>query len=116
MADLERDYAPMRDSVKGKRIRFFPAQGVDELVSICTAMAQELWILRSRVNLLERAGVEQGWLPQGGVGARADAAEEISPEHPERQAFIDRVFFTLREEAEALAAAPKAEPEPPRPA
>jgi hypothetical protein len=114
MPDNVREFTPVRDSVKGKRVRFFPAQGVDELVSICTALAQELWVLRARLNLLERASVEQGWLTEGGVGARPDAAAEAAPEHPERHAFIDRIFFTLREEAEALAAAPRAEPEPPQ--
>ena len=34
---------PLRYSVKGKRMKFFDAQGVDELVSICMGLAQEMW-------------------------------------------------------------------------
>ena len=37
---------PLRYSVKGKRMRFFDAQGVDELVSICMGLAQEMWVIK----------------------------------------------------------------------
>ena len=44
---------PLRYSVKGKRMRFFESQGVDELVSICMSLAQELWVYRERQAAIE---------------------------------------------------------------
>ena len=114
MTDQAQEYTPFRDSVKGKRMRFFEAQGVDELANISLALAQELWALRARYVLLERAVIEAGLLDPEGVAGRPDALLDGDGERQERQEFIDRIFFTLREEAEALNAASPAEPEPPQ--
>jgi len=90
----------LRDTVRGKKHRFFDAQGVDELVSISMALAQELWVVKERQVALEQAAAKQGLVLK-------DAAEELSAEQmakldAERAAFIDRIFFVLREQAENL--------------
>ena len=103
-------FKPFRESVKGKRQRFFEAQGVDDLMNICLALSQEVWTLRARQKVLEQAAIEHGWLEAGGLDAMADAAGETEADRHELHAFIDRVLFTLREEAEALAAGSAAEP------
>jgi hypothetical protein len=89
----------LRDTVRGKKHRFFDAQGVDELVSISMALAQELWVVKERQVALEQAAAKQGVVIQ-------DAADELSAEQmakldAERAAFIDRIFFVLREQAES---------------
>ena len=109
----DNSYTPIRDTVKGKRLRFFDADGVDEMVAISMALAQELWTVKARVDALERAAAKHDL----DLGKEADAfmpsPEEQQELEAQRQAFIDRVFHTLREEAESLEHASKDEPDAP---
>lgn len=104
---------PLRYSVKGKRMRFFDAQGVDELVSICMGLAQEMWVIKERQAALESIAAEKGVVLPDDVEGHLFSDEERAALDSERQGFIDRIFFTLREEAESLAAEPEDEPPPP---
>lgn len=105
--------AKLRDTVRGKQSRFFAAQGVDELVSISMALAQELWVLKERQLAFEEAAARHG--------LHLDVENlEFSPEtqarlDAERAVFLDRIFFTLREEAERYGDAAEVAPDPPEP-
>ncbi|MEO0997011.1 MAG: hypothetical protein AAFX58_05800 [Pseudomonadota bacterium] len=110
MSTGESGYTPLRYSVKGKRQRFFDARGVDELVAICTNLAQELWLTRERQALLEEALERHAGLDAAALASIELSAERRTALDQERQAFIRTVFFTLQEEAEALGAAPGDEP------
>jgi hypothetical protein len=98
---------PLRYSVKGKRMRFFDAQGVDELVAICMGLAQEMWVIKER-----QAALEGVVLPDD-IEGHVFPPEQRAALDAEKQGFIDRIFFTLREEAESLAAEPEEEPPAP---
>lgn len=103
----------MRYSVKGKRMRFFDAQGVDELVAICMGLAQEMWVIKERQAVMESIAAKKGVVLPDDIEGYEFSAEERAALDTERHGFIDRIFFTLREEAEALAAEPEDEPPPP---
>ena len=105
--------APLRYSVKGKRMRFFDAQGVDELVSICMGLAQEMWVIKERQVALESIAAKKGVVLPDDIESHVFSDDERTTLDSERQGCIDRIFFTLREEAEALAAEPRDEPPPP---
>ena len=107
------EHPPLRYSVKGKRMRFFDAQGVDELVSICMGLAQEMWVIKERQVALESVAAKKGVVLPDDVEGHTFSDEERATLDAERQGFIDRIFFTLREEAESLAAEPEDEPPPP---
>jgi hypothetical protein len=104
----------MRHGVKGKQLRFFEAQGVDELVSICMTLAQELWVVKERLATVEAAAAKKGVLLDEEVEGYAFTPEQRAVVDDEKKQFIDRVFFTLREQAEALDADVKAEPDGPK--
>lgn len=104
---------PLRYSVKGKRMRFFDAQGVDELVAICMGMAQEMWVIKERQAALESVAAEKGVVLSDDIEGHKFSDEQRATLDAEKQNFIDRIFFTLREEAESLAAEPKEEPPAP---
>jgi len=106
-------YTPIRDTVKGKRMKFFDAQGVDELVAISTALAQELWAVKARLAAVEKVADKHGLPLAREVEKLEFDANEQQQLAQQRQAFIDRVFHTLREEAEALEAGSAEEPPPP---
>ncbi len=107
------DATPLRYSVKGKRMRFFDAQGVDELVSICMGLAQEMWVLKERQAAMEAIAEAKGVMVADEMENFEFSAEQRQALDAERQGFIDRIFFTLREEAESLEAAPEDEPPAP---
>jgi len=104
---------PTRYSVKGKRMRFFDAQGIDELVSICLGLAQEMWVLKERQSALEDIISKNKLVLEDELENHTFSHDQRTKLDEERQHYIDRIFFTLREEAESLSHSPKDEPEPP---
>ena len=92
----------LRQTVKGKQLKFFDAQGVDELVSISLQLAQELWVVKERLATLEAAAAKKGVILADEVEGLAFTPEQRATLDAERKIFIDRIFFTLREQADAL--------------
>lgn len=111
--DISSKKKPVRYSVKGKRSRFFDAQGVDEIVSICMVMAQEMWVLKERQVALEAIIKSQNVQVPEDVDSYEFSPEQRESLDTDRQGFIDRIFFTLREEAESLLSEPEDEPNTP---
>ena len=105
--------AKLRHGVKGKQLRFFEAQGVDELVSICMTLAQELWVVKERLATVEAAAAKKGLILGNEIEGYAFTPEQRAIVEDEKKQFIDRVFFTLREQSEALNAG-QAEPDGPK--
>ncbi|MEE2705301.1 MAG: hypothetical protein VX397_04190 [Pseudomonadota bacterium] len=104
---------PLRYSVKGKRMRFFESQGVDELVSICMGLAQELWVYKEKQAVIEDLLNQKNIILDKELEQHSFSEESRLSLDNQRQEFIDRIFFTLREEAESLQHSSKNEPDPP---
>jgi len=113
-AKTKKTQAKLRHGVKGKQYRFFDAQGVDELVSICMTLAQELWVVKERLATLEAAAAKKGVLLDDDVEKFAFTPDQQAVLDEEKKQFIDRVFFTLREQSEALETGSKDEPDGPK--
>ena len=109
----ENEKIKLRDTVRGKRYRFFDAQGVDELVSMVMALAQELWTVKERNAVIEALATEKGLITPDDIENYPLSDEQKAKLDEERQAFIDRIFFVLREEAEGLEPQTIPEPIPP---
>jgi len=103
----------LRYSVRGKRFQFFDAQGVDELVSINMALAQELWVVKERQATMEAVAAAKGIVLPEEIEDHEFSDDQKEALEAERKAFIDRIFFILREEAEALEDDLDAEPAAP---
>ncbi len=110
----KKSQAKLRQSVKGKQMRFFEAQGVDELVSICMTLAQELWVVKERLASVEAAAAKKGVILGQEIESFAFSPEQRAMVDEEKKQFIERVFFTLREQAESLETKPTAEPDGPK--
>lgn len=104
---------PLRYSVRGKKSQFFSAEGVDELVSITMALAQELWVVKERLAAYEALATKKKVFTQKELESFKFTPAQRAKMDAESQAFIDRIFFVLRERVEGLAADPD-EPAPPR--
>lgn len=101
-AKAKKTQTKLRHSVKGKQYRFFDAQGVDELVAISMALAQELWVVKERLATVEAAAAKKGVLLTDDVEGHSFTPEQRAIVDEEKKEFIDRIFFTLREQSEAL--------------
>ncbi len=104
---------PLRYSVRGKQSQFFSAEGVDELVSITMALAQELWVVKERLAAYESLATKKKLFTQKELDGLKVTPAQRAKMDAESQAFIDRIFFVLRERVEGLAADPD-EPAPPK--
>ena len=99
---VKKTQTKLRDTVKGKQYRFFDSQGVDELVSISMQLAQELWVVKERLAAVEAAAAKKGVLLGEEVEGYTFTPDQRAIVEDEKKKFIDRVFFTLREQSEAL--------------
>ena len=108
------DAIHIRDTVRGEPQRFFDAQGVDELVSISMALAQELWTVKERLVIMESAAAAKGVLLTDEIEQHQLTDDEQARLDAERAKFIDRIFFVLREQAEGLKSRDADEPPPPQ--
>lgn len=113
MSTADADKKPLRYSVRGKDTRFFSAEGVDELVAISMALAQELWVVKERLAAYEALAAKKKVFTAKEIEGFKFTPTQRAKMDAESQAFIDRVFFTLRERVEGLAADPD-EPAPPK--
>lgn len=91
----------LRHSVRGKKARFFDATGVDELVAISIALAQELWVVKERLALYEALHIKKGNILSKELNNYKLTAKQREALDAENREFIDRIFFVLREQAEA---------------
>ncbi len=108
----DKDFS-MRYSVRGKPQRFFDARGVDELLAVTMALAQELWAVRERQSAYESIAKSKGLALEDEAERHRFSASEREKLDAERAAFIDRIFFVLKEQAEGVRVADPAEPEAP---
>lgn len=72
---------------KGKRPGFAPDPNVDRLTAMVMALAGEVWVLRERLDSLERvtgqSAAVEGYIADDAVAAQREA---------DRAAFLDRVL------------------------
>ena len=106
------DESKLRYSVKGKKSKFFESEGVDELISICMSIAQELWVVKEELALLKSLTLNKGLLNQKELEKFKFSIKQKTKLDKENKEFIDRIFFTLRESVEAVETNQN-EPEPP---
>lgn len=113
-AKTKKSNAKLRYSVKGKHINFFEAQGVDELVSITMMLAQELWVVKERMATMEAVAAKKGVILSDEIENYKFTPGQRAAVDEEKRGYLDRIFFTLREQAEALEIDSKDEPAAPK--
>ncbi|MEL7028458.1 MAG: hypothetical protein AAGL49_04440 [Pseudomonadota bacterium] len=95
-------------SARGKRPRFFAAEGVDEMSSMMLELMAELWVVKQRLYIVERAAAQAGLDLPAKAEAYALTAEENAELDAERKRFIASVMRTLEAEHEDREAAQRA--------
>ena len=79
----------------GKRARFFPESGTDEMMSMMLELMSEVWVLRERMYAIEQVAAQNGLDLPAGVEAWQPSAEQSEQLQDERMAFIAGVTRSL---------------------
>jgi hypothetical protein len=85
---------------KGRRPRFFPEAGTDQLFGIVTALTAELSVAFERIETLERTLEKHGALQRSEIESHQPDAAEAAERTAAREALIERVFQVLEDYAE----------------
>ena len=87
----------LRRTARGKRPRFYEAPGLDQAMSMILVLAQEMTVLRDRLDTVERVATEAG------LGAAIEAYEPpqavLEIREARRQAFLTRLYYLARQDA-----------------
>jgi hypothetical protein len=95
--------------VRGKRPKFFATAGEDLSMSMILVLAQELCVLRARLDAVEGATLAKGLLSEAEIAAVAAADATLARQEAQRQDLLERLFYVLRQQAAEAAAGDTAE-------
>jgi hypothetical protein len=88
---------------RGKRPRFFPVNGMDELMSMVLELTAELWIIKKRLYLLERVAANKGLALTTGIENYDLSEQEVEELDSVRRQMIATVLRSLENEFSDLA-------------
>jgi hypothetical protein len=87
---------------RGKRPRFFPVNGMDELMSMVLELTAELWIIKKRLYLLERVAGQEGLSLTPGIENYDLSELEVQELDSVRRQMIATVLRSLESEFSEL--------------
>lgn len=90
-------------NAKGKRPKFYETTGVDQLMSMVMVLASEVTVLRDRVDAGERASAANGFDLASAIDKLELDETALQEREAWRQAFLDRLFYVARKEANEAA-------------
>jgi hypothetical protein len=115
MDDLQAVRAAIEYSTQ-PRVSFFDDPGVDRVLAITMAVAQEVGCVLERLDTLERLLVQAGTLQAGAVQAYVPDAAVARQRLSMQEAFVTRVLRVVEQEIVALRAEQPAAGATPQPA
>lgn len=92
----------IRDA-KGKRPEFFETPGVDHAMSMIMVLANEMSVLRDRLDSAERVAKANGMDLAAGIETLHLDQEALEERELRRQDFLGRLFYMMRKEADEAA-------------
>ncbi|MCE4552895.1 hypothetical protein [Pelomonas cellulosilytica] len=92
---------PQRHS-RGKRPQFFTTSGMDEVMSMIIVLAQELSVLRDRVDAIERVSAAHGLDLAKEIEALVLDQEALDARELRRQQLFERLYYLVCKQAHEL--------------
>ncbi|MEQ8347394.1 MAG: hypothetical protein RIB84_10685 [Sneathiellaceae bacterium] len=80
---------------RGRRPAFAPDPNTDRLVSMLLALAGEVWVLRERLDTVERLLARSGGIAPGQVDAYTPDPAAAEAREAARAAYLDRVMWIV---------------------
>jgi hypothetical protein len=87
------EYVKLPRTVRGKRPEFFDTPGVDEAMSMILVLAQELAVLRERLDSAEIVAARHGIPLSAEIEALVLDEATLKSREAWRQGFYDRLFY-----------------------
>jgi hypothetical protein len=87
---------------KGKRPWFLESRDAERLMTIVMALAQEVSVMRERMDTIERLLEKNGRLTRADIEAFAPTKAEANERGAWTQEFLARILRVLQQEQEAL--------------
>lgn len=84
-------------TVRGKRPDFYPTPGVDDSISMILVLAQELTVLRERLDSAELVAARRGIPLAQEIEALQLDAEQLREREAWRQGLFDRLFQVAKQ-------------------
>lgn len=90
---------------KGKRPAFYEAPGMDQAMSMIMVLANEMAVVRDRLDSAERVMAANGVDLAAGIEALTLDQAALEEREVRRQQFLDRLFYLMRKDASEAARA-----------
>ena len=87
-------------NARGKRPHFFPTDGLDQAMSMILVLAEELCVVRDRLDTVEKVARDGGLADA--IEAYQPTADDLSAREARRQAFLNRLYYLARKESAEL--------------
>jgi hypothetical protein len=88
----------IRDA-RGKRPAFYETPGMDHAMSMIMVLANEMSVLRDRLDSAERVAKANGMDLAAGIEALELDQQALEERETRRQDFLGRLFYMMRKEA-----------------
>lgn len=85
-------------TVRGKRPQMFETQGLDYVMAMTLALAEEVSALRDRLDLVERVANDKGIVLANEIEGYALDEEALVERETRRQAYLARIFAVYSQE------------------
>jgi len=96
----------MTKAAKGKRPIYFESPETDKLLAIVLALAEEVSVLRDRLDAVERLAEAKGLLSQAEISAYQPDEAAAKERAQQRSAYIERILRVVAADPEAIAPKP----------
>jgi len=91
-------------TVRGKRPQMFDDRGVDYVMAIALALAEEVSALRDRLDLVERVANEKGLVLADEIEGYTLEEDALVEREERRQAYLARIFAVYGQEVSEFGA------------
>ena len=102
MRQLERN-------ARGKRPHFYEAPGMDEAMSMIMVLANELMVVRDRLDTVEKVAAAKGVMLDAEIEEFEPDQAVLEARELRRQDFLARLFYLARKQASELQTGDSAE-------
>ena len=94
---------------RGKRPQFYDAPGVDHAMSMILVLAEELTVVRERLDTLERIAAAKGLILEDEIERFRPDQKALDQREERRQQFLEHLYYLARKEVTELASADTSE-------
>jgi hypothetical protein len=89
-------------NARGKRPQFNPVPGIDEAMSMILVLANELSVVRDRLDTVEKIAAAKGVMLEAEIDAFEPDQATLEARELRRQDFLARLFYLARKQAAEL--------------